>query len=264
MVRRLVLEEPPSRLATWARLFAFFAIAVALFALILVRGGFVESIPGFVVLAAGLGLAVIAVLLACAAFVVIWFQGPPGFGRALLAFFLGLALIAYPAYLGVRGFRLPALSDITTDTADPPRFEAIARLRARLRDANSVNYAGAAAAQLQRAAYPDIVPLDVNVSPGDAYDAALEVMTARKWLIIEAREPQAGRRDGRIEAVARTPVMGFRDDVVVRVRRLANGSRIDIRSSSRFGSRDLGANAQRIRALISDIEENVSSQPSSQ
>jgi uncharacterized protein (DUF1499 family) len=89
-------------------------------------------------------------------------------------------------------------------------------------------------------------------------------MTARKWLIIEAREPQAGRRDGRIEAVARTPVMGFRDDVVVRVRRLANGSRIDIRSSSRFGARDLGANAQRIRALISDIEENVSSQPSSQ
>lgn len=264
MVRRLITEEPPSALATWSRWVALFAVAVALFALILVRGGFVETLPGFVVLAVGLMLAVVAILLACAAFIVIWFHDPPGFGRALLGFFLGVALVSYPAYLGARSLRLPVLADITTDTADPPRFDAIARLRARLRDANSVNYAGEAAAQKQRAAYPDIVSLDVNASPTDAYDGALEVLTARKWLIIEAREPQVRRRDGRIEAIARTPVMGFRDDVVVRVRQVAGGTRIDVRSSSRFGKQDFGANARRVRALLADIEEAVSNQPSSQ
>lgn len=264
MVRRLRIEEPPSALATWSRWFALFALAVALLALILVRGGFVETIPGFAILMGALALAAAAMALACAAFVVIWFQGPPGFGRALLGFVLGAALLAYPSYLAARAYGLPVLADITTDTADPPRFEAIARLRARLRDANAVDYAGAAAAAKQGAAYPDIVPLEVGAPPGDAYDGALEVVSARKWLIIEAREPQPNRRDGRIEAIARTPVMGFRDDVVVRVRPNGGGSRIDVRSSSRFGTHDFGTNARRVRALLADIEENIGSQPSSQ
>ncbi len=65
---------------------------------------------------------------------------------------------AYPAYLGVKAYRLPMIYDITTDPIDPPRFEAIARLRPR--DANPVAYAGLYAAEQQRTAYPDIEPLE--------------------------------------------------------------------------------------------------------
>ena len=54
-------------------------------------------------------------------------------------------------------------------------------------------------------------------------------------------------REGRIEAVARTLWFGFEDDVVIRVRATAAGSRIDMRSRSRVGVSDLGANAERIR-----------------
>jgi len=81
------------------------------------------------------------------------------------------------------------------------------------------------------------------------------VITKRKWRVVDARPPQAGRRDGLIEAVARTPIMGFRDDVVVRVRPAREGARVDIRSASRYGRSDLGANASRIRALIEDIDD---------
>src|SRR6266540_4277828 len=54
MVRRLVLEEPPSRLAIWSRRLALFSLAVALLAVILVRGGFVEALPGVAVLGAAI------------------------------------------------------------------------------------------------------------------------------------------------------------------------------------------------------------------
>ena len=62
-------------------------------------------------------------------------------------------------------------------------------------------------------------------------------------------------RDGLIEAIARTPILGFRDDVAVRVRATHEGARIDVRSASRYGRHDLGANAARVRALIEDIDD---------
>ena len=54
--------------------------------------------------------------------------------------------------------------------------------------------------------------------------------------------------------------MGFRDDVVVRVREDPDGARIDARSSSRYGSFDFGTNAARIRRLLNDIEEMIRTQ----
>ena len=74
----------------------------------------------------------------------------------MLGLFLGLLLLAYPGYLAYRGSKLPAITDITTDTANPPRFDLLARLRPR----GSNDYPGAKTAALQRAAYPDIAPLE--------------------------------------------------------------------------------------------------------
>ncbi|MBZ0146911.1 MAG: DUF1499 domain-containing protein, partial [Pseudorhodoplanes sp.] len=62
-------------------------------------------------------------------------------------------------------------------------------------------------------------------------------------------------REGRIEAVARTPIMGFRDDIVIRVRTAPDGARIDVRSASRYGRHDFGTNAARIRSLLDDIDD---------
>ena len=70
--------------------------------------------------------------------------------------------------------------------------------------------------------------------------------------------PAPAVRDGIIEAVARTPILGFRDDVVVRVRPTADGARIDVRSASRYGRHDLGTNAKRVRNLIDDIDDVLS------
>ena len=87
--------------------------------------------------------------------------------------------------------------------------------------------------------------------------STLALVNKRKWLVIDERPPQPPRRDGRIEAVARTPIMGFREDVSIRITPDGEGSRVDIRSSSRYFESDLGSNAARVTKLIEDINAAV-------
>jgi hypothetical protein len=265
MARHRLIDEPVSRLSVWARRIAMFSFAATVISVIVVRSGALEIVPALSTFAGALMLAVVAILLALCALVVIWFEGVAGAKQAIAALFIGLALIAYPAYLGIKAYRLPAIYDITTDPIDPPRFDAIARLRPR--DANPITYAGLYAAEQQHAAYSDIEPDLTDSTAQESYEAAMKVITKRKWRIVDARQPQGGQpvanarapqpaiRDGIIEAIARTPIMGFRDDVVVRIRATSDGARIDVRSASRYGRHDFGTNASRVRNLISDIDD---------
>jgi uncharacterized protein (DUF1499 family) len=250
-------DEPKSRLAVWSGRFGLFALAVAALSVIILRSGILEIGPALATFAAALIFAALAVLVAFAAFVVIWRQGLPGLRSAILGLFLGLLLLAYPSYLGYRATVLPAISDIATDPDNPPRFDVLARLRPRGRN----DYPGKTTAERQRAAYPDIVPLQLNVPPKTAYDVTLALITKRKWRVVDPKPPAPGRRDGVIEAVAQTLIMGFRDDVVVRVSPLGQGSRVDVRSASRYGVHDFGANASRVRALLEDIDDAAGNAP---
>jgi uncharacterized protein (DUF1499 family) len=256
MARRYIAEEPTTQLAVWARRTALFALAATILAIIMVRSGMLEIRPALATFFGALAIAVVGLLIAFAAFVVIWKDGLGGMGSAISAIGVSLALVAYPAYIGARSYKLPWIYDITTDPIDPPRYDA----KARPREANPIIYAGLATAELQRTAYPDIEPLEEDASPEAAYKAALDVITRRKWIVVLRRAPEPRRREGQIEAVARSPIMGFRDDVVVRVRGDGDGSRIDVRSSSRYGTFDFGSNAARIRALIDDIDDAIGNQ----
>jgi uncharacterized protein (DUF1499 family) len=256
MARRYTLaDEPMSRFAIWARRMALFSLSAVIVSIIIVRSEWLDIGPAITTFVVALAPSILALTLALAALVVIWTDGLRGLGRTFAAMAIAMGLLAYPAYLAYRAYKLPWLYDITTDPIDPPRYEALARLRPR--DANPIAYAGLYAAERQRAAYPDIEPLDEDATPEVAFKVALAVITKRKWIIIDRRPPQPTRREGHIEAVARTLIMGLRDDIVVRVRGGADGSRIDVRSSSRFGSFDFGSNATRVRALINDIDDAI-------
>lgn len=253
MVRRRHIEDPLSRLAVWARRFALFSLVVALISVIIMRTGFLEIEPALATFGGALVFAALGILAALASLIVIWKDGLRGLGHAVIALLIGGLLLSYPGYLGYKAYHLPQIADISTDPIDPPRFEAIARLRPR--SANPVQYAGLYAAEQQRFAYPDIEPLLLATTPKIAYDATRAVLAKHKWRPIDEREPQtATRREGRIEFVDRTPVMGFRDDVVIRIRASGEGARVDIRSASRYGRHDFGTNAARVLALLEEIE----------
>jgi uncharacterized protein (DUF1499 family) len=135
------------------------------------------------------------------------------------------------------------IHDITTDTEDPPPFVALLALRRTT--FNGPDYGGEKIARLQKAAYPDIQPLDLAEPPARAFERALAAARAMGWRIVAA-VPE----EGRVEATATTPLLRFKDDVVIRVTSRGAGSRVDVRSKSRLGRSDLGANAKRIRAYF--------------
>ena len=108
-------------------------------------------------------------------------------------------------------------------------------------------------------------PDDTSAAPQRVFDVAMKVITKRRWRVVDAQPPHdadagAGTdpraaKDGVIEAVARSLVLGFPEDVVVRIRPTSDGTRIDVRSASRYGRNDLGSNAARVRDLVSDIDD---------
>ena len=138
---------------------------------------------------------------------------------------------------------VPPIHDVTTDTANPPRFVDIIPLRAKA--VNSAVYEGDKIAVLQVKAYPDIQPLVLSTLPDETFDRALMSARKLKWNIVATN-----RSEGRIEATDTTFWMGFKDDIVIRIAANDTGSRLDIRSESRVGKGDFGKNADRIRKFF--------------
>ena len=251
-MRRLHLEEPVTRAGPLARRLAVFAIVAIAIALTLVRDPRADTGAALAALGAGFGVAMAAAVAAVVAFVHVWRTGARGLGPALIGLALAVFVLGYPAFLGLRSLRLPALSDITTDTDNPPAY---ARSRAAFaaRNGHYPPDPGPGLRERQRAAYPQIAPLTLDIGADEAFELARKAALKRNWQIVEAIRPGGRTGNGRIEAVARGLILNLPDDVTVRIRPRADGARIDVRSASRLGGRDFGTNADRIRAYLDDV-----------
>lgn len=167
-----------------------------------------------------------------------------------LAMLIGLGT-AWVPWNGLQTARsVPPIHDITTDMDTPPAFVDIAPLRAGA--PNPVTYEGETIAEQQREAYPDLKTLELS-QPSDAtFRRALAAAEQMGWEIVAS-----SAEDGRIEATDTTLWFGFKDDVVIRIEAAGSGSRLDIRSKSRVGRSDVGANAARIRSFIAGFEKET-------
>lgn len=213
---------------------------------------------GPIVLGAGGVIGLVATILA--------FTVRPGGGRiaALVALVVPLALMGWFASLASAGMKVPPIHDISTDLADPPQFSrAILEARAQTPGVNSLDAvivpegvkarfpdaAGKPVAELQREAYPGLAPIVLTAAPDVAFDEALAIINAQGWAVVTQ-----DKASGLIEATAESFWFGFKDDIAVRIRpEPTGGSVVDIRSVSRVGLSDLGANAKRIEMLSASL-----------
>ncbi len=143
--------------------------------------------------------------------------------------------------------RLPVINDITTNPEGPVEFDKIKELQANT--GKDLSYPKEFH-DLQKSHYPDIQPLYLTLEPLKAFDICLSIVKQRQWEIINFDEAQK-----KIECVVTTNMMKFKDDVVIQV--FTNGenqTRIEMRSKSRVGKGDLGANAKRITAFLTDTK----------
>ena len=165
------------------------------------------------------------------------------FVLAVVGLLVGATATGVPWWLQQQARSVPRIHDVTTDPDDPPAFVAVLPLRAGAR--NPAAYGGQAVAAEQRRGYPDLRSVDLAVPPDRVLAASEAAAWQLGWAIVAVAPAE-----GRLEATATTFWFGFKDDVVVRVRPRDSGSRLDVRSVSRVGLSDLGANAARIRRFL--------------
>ena len=225
--------QSPSRVASVARIAGLAAVVLCALGPLANQLGLSPVMGGFGAFALGLLLGLVALVLGLVGL----FLGRAGRPAALTGALLGLVIVAAGAVASAPGRGLPRINDITTDPADPPAFAD-----------PKLAYPGAAFASQQRAAYPDLAPLALAQPADAAYRAALAAARGLGWQIVR-EDPAAGV----FEATDTSAVFHFVDDVVVRVRPESGGARIDVRSKSRVGQGDLGANAARIRAFAAAL-----------
>ena len=168
-------------------------------------------------------------------------------GSTVIALLLSAIAIAMPLSMMNKGKSVPPIHDISTDLINPPKFDAIAPLRA---DApNPVEYAGEATAKQQRDAYPDLKTLSYAQSQSELVKATEQAVNNLGWDLVNSDVDK-----GIVEATDSTMWFGFKDDVVVRVTDNGNERLLDIRSKSRVGGSDLGKNSERIHDFINELD----------
>jgi uncharacterized protein (DUF1499 family) len=252
LMRHLIIEEPYSDSALWSRRLAVFAMAVIAIGLIFARAGLDPSAV-LAVLGSAIVIACLAVLCAGAATVAIWRTGRKGVGLLLTGSFIALLILAYPAYLTYQAVRLPALHDVSTDIDDPPAFSLSAKALAARHGFVPASVAPESR-QVQLTAYPDVQPIILDLDSDDAYQTVLATAAALHWKVIDARPPGGRMGLGHVDAIAHGMFLGFPNDVTIRIRPLAGQTRIDVRSVSRVGRHDFGANAKRILAFSDELK----------
>jgi uncharacterized protein (DUF1499 family) len=246
---------------SWSQVGALLGLCLAALALLLLaisplgwragwwhfRFAFTWLMPASGIIAAGATLVALVTLL----------LGWSGLGAratamAAVGLALGAALVYVPWHYNRLLSTLPRIHDITTDTENPPSFKAVLAARAAENAATEI-YEGPDLARLQKAAYPDLAPLELHLTAAQAFEQALEVAKSMPgWNIVSA-EPATGR----IEASQASRWFGFTDDIVIRVTADGSRSRIDMRSLSRQGRSDFGVNAARIRAYMSALKKRL-------
>ena len=197
------------------------------------------------------GLGVLAVgLIAC--FYVTTGTARQGLVFATIGGLCGLLAFIIPASMVSKARSVPRIHDITTDTLNPPQFVDILPIREKAKARNSTDYAGEKIAVQQRRAYPKVATFTTSRPASELFDAALQAATGQGWDIVASKAAE-----GRIEATDTTFWFGFKDDVVIRVRPSDTGSVLDIRSVSRVGRSDVGANAARIHRYLAALKADL-------
>ena len=102
--------------------------------------------------------------------------------------------------------------------------------------------------------YPKMESVYFSQSPAEIAAAAEQIMKKRGWEIVSN---QANGDTTQVEATATSGWFGFKDDVAIRIRPANGATEVDIRSTSRVGLSDLGANSARVYGLMVELEDRA-------
>ena len=231
--------EPGQRRGMAAKL-SVIAPALAVVGVALSYLGLVPPFAGFVLmglgLLAGIAGAIVGAIGASRG------RAGQGFSAAVCA--ATVVAILLPAF---SAGGLPRINDITTDVEDPPVFVHAGTLGPNV--GRDMAYPGEEFARQQVPAYPNLSHVITADPPEVVFDRVRAALASLPGTEVTFED----RATGHIEGKSTSTIFRFVDDIVVRIRPFESGSKIDVRSKSRDGKGDLGANAARIKALFAAL-----------
>lgn len=240
-----VLPRRSSRLAILSRKVGRLGVPVLVIAALAHHAALITTPQLFILLALGFSLGAFACIGAGIALSNLWRNGGSGWRDASRALLYGAMALAPVAGASVELLRHPLLADVSTDIETPPALPPLVP-GGPLRPFET----GA----LQAEAYPDLVSRRFRIAPGELHAAALNVAGRMGWTITAELPPGLPDEPTRFQAEAKSLLFGFRDDIALRIQPDPVGARLDIRSASRYGRHDLGANARRIRTFLDGLD----------
>jgi len=249
------LERPVSKAAAWSRRVAIFSVVLFLTAGLGHRIGYLATLDFIPVLGVVAGLAILALLFAARALFQLWTYGGSGGGKLLAGVLISLLMLSPFAVSAYRALTLPMLTDISTDTDDPPEFSVAAKMRTA--GMNQIEPFTPERRKLQLDSYPLATGRRYEAPISQVIDAVSDVLDERGWVILSPTEPSGEATETTIEAVAGSYILGFPADVAIRLIDEGTSTYVDMRSASRYGEHDLGDNAARIEAFLAELDVEI-------
>jgi hypothetical protein len=236
--------------ARWSIRCAFFALALMAVAVLLHRTGQIDTGPFISVLALVALIAALGLALSVSGLIGLWLHAHAGGRRAAGALALCLVTLSPFGFALHKAVTLPRLADISTDLADPPQF------------ANGA--APGIKGDLQTAAYPNVTGRRYGISGENLLALAERLVSEAGWRVIERRGSLVGNGEALLEAQVTTPIIGFKDKVVIRITDEGDTAYVDMRSKSGYGDYDMGANTARIVKFMQALDILAAVAPSAQ
>ena len=219
-----------------------------------VRVGFIEPVTAFDMLRKTVYAAVVLTILTAISLLICRKECSAG-GRRFFILVGVVSFIYSIMWVGLymQKSKLPDLYDISTDLTNPPVFINIAYIRKTSEHGLAFDFS---TAPVQKKYYPNIKPLISGAPFKETYIEAVSLVKELGWEVV-SQYPSAGV----IEATARTPIFGMRNDVVIRLTQQNEHVVVDMRSCSRAGKSDHGNNAERIAGYLGELGRRVNKKP---
>lgn len=235
-----------SKWAVWARRFGALALPLAAIPVLLHRGHLITSDNFLAVETVAIVVAVAAVAMALIAFMRLWFTGDQGWGRAAVAFVFGAICLLPAAYFAWQATSIPASPDVSTDFAGSPQLVSFVESR----------FIGPEERARVEAAYPNARSRTYPIEAPQMFEVVGRLVEAEGWDVRAERAPLGPLDTGQVNAVV-TTLLGFSQEVAVRVAGSADGATIDMRSASLSSFPDFGENGQRVEAFLLELDNQV-------
>ncbi|MCL7999374.1 DUF1499 domain-containing protein [Brucella sp. 21LCYQ03] len=258
-MRKLRYQRRESLSAIWALRFGLFAAVLSALGFLLHRFGKIET-PEFVLIA-GLGGAFAISSLLCAAKGLrnLWVNGDKGGARSFWGSVFSLLVLMPLCFVGSQWYGSPPLYDLTTDFETPPQFPST--MPARLPHMNMLTDNVQSDMLAQMSAYPEVIGRRYEAAPDRVAQGVVNTIKAFGWTQISRDTPLMEQNVTRFAAVAHSPIIGLKSDVVIRLLDEGETTYVDMRSVSHYGERDMSLNAAFITSFLSALEGEVNKAP---